>query len=149
MSRVLESRSDEVLHEMRTSSDAAASSLLKRERFLAARWVVKELRDKYRTTENWLELRLKKCISMNVFKLGAKLFSRLMKVDGEWEAQILLVVPDLSRRAKRGMPFVVIYACLLRSARPRRSKSPWTTSCTLAAESAKSAKMAKAWPLTP
>eukprot|EP00965_Chrysotila_dentata_P110437 3648720-Pleurochrysis_carterae.AAC.1 len=86
---------------MRSSANSAISSLVKREAYLAVRSAIATLRDKYWTAESWLELRLKKYISMRVFKFGAKIFSHQMNADGEWERQMLLPVPDSSRRSKR------------------------------------------------
>eukprot|EP00965_Chrysotila_dentata_P089161 2944204-Pleurochrysis_carterae.AAC.1 len=68
---------------------------------MAVRWAVKTLRSDWWTAENWLELRLRKYITMDVFRWGSIIFSKLPNADGEWESQVLLDVPDGGGRRSR------------------------------------------------
>ena len=62
-----------------------AHTFVEREKYVAIRSTVYELREKYWTAENWLELRLCKYIATGVFRLGHKLFSMVQNNDGVWE----------------------------------------------------------------
>ena len=66
-----------------------AMSYTEREGFVTVRSAVHTLRTKYWTPANWLELRLCKYISMGVFTLGGKLFSKLQDENGAWRSQVL------------------------------------------------------------
>jgi hypothetical protein len=76
-------------------------SYVQRERFVAVRWAVGELNGKWWTAHNWLELRLKKFLSMRVFTVGGKLFSRKQDSDGAWQRAVLLPLPQPAWRARQ------------------------------------------------
>ena len=69
-------------------------SYVERERYVGIRAAIFELRQKYWTPENWLELRLTKYIAGGVFRLGHKLFSMIQNGDGVWERQVLVPAPS-------------------------------------------------------
>ena len=81
---------------------------VERERFVAVRSAVHALRTQYWTPANWLELRLCKYISMGVFALGSKLFSKKQDADGVWKAQVLVPLPANMNRAKQDQIFSAI-----------------------------------------
>jgi hypothetical protein len=74
---------------------------VERERYLGARQAVYDLREKYWTAENWLELRLTKYIATGVFRLGYKLFSMVQNDEGAWERQVLVAAPSNLNRARQ------------------------------------------------
>ena len=76
-------------------------SYVQRERYVAVRWAVGELNAKWWTAHNWLELRLKKFLSMRVFTLGGKLFSRKQDRDGVWARAVLMPIPVPAYRARQ------------------------------------------------
>ena len=76
-------------------------SYVQRERYVAVRWAIRELNGKWWTAHNWLELRLKKFLSMRVFSLGGKLFSRKQDADGVWQRAVLLPQPSPRWRARQ------------------------------------------------
>ena len=84
-------------------------SYVQRERFVAARWVISELNTNWWTAHNWLELRLKKFLTMRVFKLGAKLFSRKQDRDGVWKRVVLLPVPSPAWRGRQDCIYTPLF----------------------------------------
>ena len=76
-------------------------SFVQRERFVAVRWAFDEMRASWWTAQNWLELRLKKFLTMRVFRYGSKLFSKTLNADGEWVRAVLLPVPSPQWRARQ------------------------------------------------
>eukprot|EP00965_Chrysotila_dentata_P210870 6186150-Pleurochrysis_carterae.AAC.1 len=101
LNRLIESRSLSLHRLLRNSTNARICSYVRRERFIAVRWAIKELRNNHWTAENWLELRLKKFLKVDVFRWGARLFSRkLDQSTGQWLPQMLLPLPDGSKRSR-------------------------------------------------
>ena len=76
-------------------------TFVERERYVGIRAAVYELREKYWTAENWLELRLTRYIASGVFRLGHKIFSMVQDSDGVWERQVLVPTPSNKNRAKQ------------------------------------------------
>ena len=84
-------------------------NFVEREQYVAVRAAVYNLREKYWTAENWLELRLCKYIATGVFRLGHKLFSMVQNSDGVWESQVLVPMPSNINRARQDH----VYSALL------------------------------------
>lgn len=78
-----------------------ALSYAERERYVGIRAAIYDLREKYWTPENWLELRLCKYISTGVFRLGHKLFSMVQNEDGAWKREVLIPAPQNLNRARQ------------------------------------------------
>ena len=78
-----------------------ALSYAERERYVGIRTAIYDLREKYWTPENWLELRLCKYISTGVFRLGHKLFSMVQNEDGAWKREVLIPAPQNLNRARQ------------------------------------------------
>jgi hypothetical protein len=76
-------------------------SYVERERYVAVRWAFRELNTNWWTAHNWLELRLKKFLTMRVFQLGGKLFSRKQNADGAWQPAVLMPLPTPAKRARQ------------------------------------------------
>ena len=74
---------------------------VEREGYVAVRFAIGELREKFWTAENWLELRLCKYIATGVFRVGHKLFSMLQNDDGVWQKQTLVPSPKNMNRARQ------------------------------------------------
>ena len=81
---------------------------MEREHYVAVRSAVHDLRTKYWTPANWLELQLCKYTSMGVFSLGHKLFSKRQKSDGSWTRPELLPIPTNLNRAKQDHIFTAM-----------------------------------------
>ena len=76
-------------------------SYVQRERYVAVRWAVGEMNANWWTAHNWLELRLKKFLSMRVFTLGGKLFSQKQDAEGSWQRAVLMPIPAPAWRARQ------------------------------------------------
>ena len=95
LQRVLESRSEGVRKRLRELPVVA------RERFLAVKAAFGEMKAKWWTPMNWLELRLKKYLSTRVFTHGHKIFSKHLHSDGIWRRSIFMAVPGPRAAARK------------------------------------------------
>ena len=95
LDRVMESLDPE------TRAALRAKPVVGRERFLAVREAIQDLRDNWWTPANWLELRLKKYLSMRVFTHGHKLFSKKLGADGVWRRATFMKVPGPRHKARK------------------------------------------------
>ena len=84
-------------------------SYVQRERFVAVRWAFEEMREKWWTAHNWLELRLKKFVPNGVYVFGHKLFSKLQDADGIWQRQVFLPIPTPVWRARQDNIFTPLW----------------------------------------
>ena len=69
------------------------------ERYLAVRWAIMVLKEKWWTPYNWLELRLKKFISISTFAFAHRIFSKTENSEGRWEVAYLLPHPTPYNKA--------------------------------------------------
>ena len=84
-------------------------SYVQRERFVAVRWAFEEMREKWWTAHNWLELRLKKYVPNGVYVYGHKLFSKLQDADGIWQRQVFLPIPTPAWRARQDQIYTPVW----------------------------------------
>ena len=68
--------------------------------YLAIRWAFTHMKEHWWTPYNWLELRLKKFISISAFTFAHRVFSKTENDEGKWEPATLLPMPTPHHRAE-------------------------------------------------